>query len=76
MRQPIRSTKDLALLSIEEIVKLPYFYSLKKMERGKDDYTPHWEITFHYTKMLAEGSYEFFEIPLNKPFIKLYRIIG
>lgn len=49
--------KDLDALSIEEIIKLPFFRSLEKeLPTSKSLNTDrHWKITFHCNKRLPTG---------------------
>lgn len=76
MNIPIKSIKDLSLLTIEDLIRLPYFYQLKRMDiKPKEgDLTPHWEVTFMCNKVTETG-WALFDQPSDTPMITLFRIM-
>lgn len=69
--------KDLDSLSIEEIIKLPFFRSLEKeLPTSKSLNTDRrWKITFHCNKRLPTGEFQLLDLISDTEYIIRYRLI-
>ena len=69
----MRSLKDLDSLSIEQIIRLPFFHSLEK--DGPNPVTRMLKITFRCNKVLSIGLWGLLDIESETEFIVRYKII-
>jgi len=67
----MRKMKDLDLLSIEQVIRLPFFYSLEK----DGNRTKMWKITFRCNKALSDGRWQLLDEISNNEYIVRYKII-
>lgn len=69
--------KDLDLMPIEQIIRLPFFYSLKISSdpKGIVGSSRFWEIKFRCNRMGDNGEWCLFDTPSDTEYITRYRII-
>jgi hypothetical protein len=65
--------KDLDSMSIEEVIRLPFFYMLEK--DGPNPRTRMWKITFRCNKCLSIGEYGLLDLISESEFVVRYKII-
>ena len=63
--------KDLDSLTIEQIIRLPYFYSLEK----DGNRTMMWKITFRCNKAISDGRWQLLDEISDKEHMVRYKII-
>lgn len=70
--------KDLDSLDIEQIIKLPFFYTLEKsMPNVKDgEVNTMWKITFRCNKILADGVWGLLDHESDSEFVVRYKLIN
>ncbi len=61
--------KDLDNMHIEQIIRLPFFYSLKKAPNN------HWEIVFKCNRISGNGKWLLLDLESDEEFITLYKLI-
>jgi hypothetical protein len=73
----VKSFKDLDSLPIEKIIRLPFFYSLKRLKPDPKqcDTCEQWEIVFRCNRLVAEGCYELLDMTSETGFIIRYKNI-
>lgn len=69
--------KDFDSMEIEKIIRLPFFYSLKKSSdpEGVVGTSSFWEITFICNKKIAEGLYMLLDHESETELVKRYKLI-
>lgn len=69
--------KDLDGLSIEDIIRLPFFHSLEKYnpDAGKGELTTQWKITFRCNKVIYDGKWGLLDHESEAEFVIRYKII-
>jgi len=65
--------KDIDSMSIEDIIRLPFFYMLEK--DGSNPSTRMWKVTFRCNKVLSIGEYGLLDLISESEFIVKYKII-
>lgn len=70
---PITKMKHLDNLHIEQIIRLPFFYSLKKSKL--QDGALHWEVVFKCNKITASGQWALLDFESDTEFITRYKLI-
>lgn len=73
----VTTIKELDVLMIDDIIRLPYFYSLEKMGPNAEriEIVPQWKITFVCPRIIADGVWGLLDEQYNTPFIVRYKLI-
>ena len=53
--------KEIEMMDIDKIARLPYFHLLEREPLEKDQYTPYWKITLRCSKKLPDGTWQFLD---------------
>lgn len=64
--------KDLDNLHIEDIIRLPFFYSLEKVSKTV---TKHWKITFKCNKITTDGNWALLDEIFDTEFVVRYKMM-
>lgn len=69
--------KDLDSMDIEQIIRLPFFYSLKKSDDpvGMANSTKMWEITFRCNKIFPNGKHGLLDAESESEYMVRYKLI-
>ncbi len=73
----VTKMKHLDRMHIEELIKLPYFYSLKRSmpDAKKWQSTAYWEIIFKCNKITPDGRWQLLDEIFDTEFVTKYKII-
>jgi hypothetical protein len=74
----ISSMRQLDLLGIEDIIRLPYFHSLEKeICNPKEGYgdNKYWKITFRCHRIVANGQWQLLDTLSDKEYITKYKLV-
>lgn len=69
--------KDLDLMSVEQLIRLPFFYSLKVSTKndGIAISSKYWLITFKCNRVTENGGWSLLDAVSDSEYITRYRII-
>lgn len=69
--------KDLDSMSVENIIRQPFFHSLEKElpKSGSLSTDKYWKITFHCNRRLPTGEYQLLDFISENEFIVRYKLI-
>lgn len=67
--------KDLDLMSIEQLIRLPFFHALQRHMPGTDkNVTEYWKITFKCNRMTANGEWQLLDHIYETEYIQLLKL--
>lgn len=73
----MKTMNDLDKMTIEEIIRQPFFHSLEKQPPNakEKDLIWYWKIVFRCNRFLPNGQYQLLDIIVDHEFVVRYKII-